>query len=185
MRLLTLSLLFCAVALGQSNPVVQFETTKGNFKIELFPNESPKTVENFLTYVDYRYYDDTIFHRVIEKFVVQGGGFTPELQQKPTLPPVPIETKNGLTNDRGTVAMARDGRKNSATSQFFINLGDNEQLNPSGASYGYTVFGRVIEGMEVIDAIADVQTSRRGRMEDVPILPVFVDKAYRVQPSQP
>jgi peptidyl-prolyl cis-trans isomerase A (cyclophilin A) len=181
MRLLCLTLLSCAALFGQTNPIVQFETSKGNFKIELFPEQSPKTVENFLTYVDYRYYDDTIFHRVIEKFVVQGGGFTPELHQKPTLPSVPIETKNGLTNDRGTVAMARDGRKDSATSQFFINLGDNETLNRNAYAHGYTVFGRVIEGMEVIDAIADVQTSRRGQMADVPILPVFVDRAYRVE----
>lgn len=181
MRVLLLIPLFCAVAFAQANPVVQFETSKGDFKIELFPEHSPKTVENFLTYVNFKYYDDTIFHRVIEKFVVQGGGFTPELQQKPTLPAVPIETKNGLTNDRGTVAMARDGRKDSATSQFFINLGDNEMLNRTGHTYGYTVFGRVIEGMEVVDKIADVQTSRRGRMADVPILPVFVDHAYVVK----
>ncbi len=184
MRVLVLFLLGCTALWGDSNPVVEIETSKGTLKIELFPEHAPLTVENFLRYVDMRYYDDTIFHRVIPKFVVQGGGFTPELEQKPTMAPVPIETKNGLTNDRGTVAMARDGRKDSATSQFFINLGDNETLNRSGHAYGYTVFGRVIKGMEVVDAIANVQTSRRGPMEDVPILPVFVDRAFRSKASQ-
>ncbi|MBI1353487.1 MAG: peptidyl-prolyl cis-trans isomerase [Acidobacteria bacterium] len=181
MRTLWLTLLLAAAAFGQQGPRVRIETSKGAFTMELFPDKAPQTVENFLRYVDLRYYDDTIFHRVIPKFVVQGGGFTPELNQKPTLPAVPIETKNGLTNDRGTVAMARDGRKDSATSQFFINLGDNETLNRSAHGYGYTVFGKVIEGMETVDAIANVQTSTRGPMKDVPILPVFLDKAYRVK----
>lgn len=164
-------------------PVVVIETSKGVVKLALFPEQAPKTVDNFLTYVDAGYYDDTVFHRVIEKFVVQGGGFTPELELKPTLPPVPIETKNGLTNDRGTVAMARQWDQNSATSQFFINLGDNEKLNRTAHNYGYTVFGRVIEGMDVIDRIARVQTSNRGQMRDVPILPVFLERAYRA-PAQ-
>ena len=181
MRALGLALLMAAAALGQQNPRVIIETSKGSFTIELFQQQSPRTVENFLRYVDLRYYDDTIFHRVIPKFVVQGGGFTPELQQKPTLPSLPIETKNGLTNERGTVAMARDGRKDSATSQFFVNLGDNEALNRSAYNHGYTVFGRVIDGMETVDAIADVQTSVRGPMKDVPILPVFLDRAYRLK----
>ena len=157
------------------------ETSKGVIKMELLPGDAPKTVENFLRYVDAGYYADTVFHRVIPKFVVQGGGFTPELELKPTFEPTPIETKNGLTNDRGTVAMARMDDKDSATSQFFFNLANNDRLNRSGFSFGYTVFGRVIEGMDVVDSIAEVQTSKRGLMDDVPILPVFLDRAYRAK----
>lgn len=164
------------------NSVVVLETSKGAIKIELFPREAPKTVENFLRYVDAGFYSDTIFHRVIRGFVVQGGGFTPELELKPTLPPVPIESRKGLENKRGSVSMARRLDLNSATSQFFINLSDNEQLNRGARSFGYTVFGRVIEGMEVVDRIAAVQTSRRGEMDDVPILPVFLESARRAEP---
>jgi cyclophilin family peptidyl-prolyl cis-trans isomerase len=179
MRVLCLALLAAASALAQERPIVVIETSKGAIKIELLPESAPKTVANFLRYVDSGFYDDTVFHRVIRKFVVQGGGFTPELELKPTFPPTPIETKNGLPNERGTVAMARMDAKDSATSQLFINLANNETLNRSAFSFGYTVFGRVIEGMEVVDAIANVQTSKRGPMDDVPILPVFLDHAYR------
>lgn len=178
-RALTAAML--AATAAAAGPVVVLETSKGAVKIELLPEEAPRTVDNFLTYVDAGYYDDTVFHRVIPKFVVQGGGFTPELEIKPTLPPVSIETKNGLANDRGTVAMARQAGKDTATSQFFINLDDNEQLNRSAHAYGYTVFGRVIEGMEIVDRIARVQTSHRGQMRDVPILPVFLERAYRAE----
>jgi cyclophilin family peptidyl-prolyl cis-trans isomerase len=164
------------------NPVVILETSKGVIKIELFLRETPKTVENFLRYVDSGFYADTVFHRVIRRFVVQGGGFTPELELKPTLPPVPIESRNDLENKRGSVAMARSLERDSATSQFFINLSDNEQLDRSPHGFGYTVFGRVIEGMEVVDRIAAVQTSRRGEMEDVPIIPVFLESARRAEP---
>lgn len=164
------------------NPVVILETSKGVIKIELFSQDTPKTVENFLRYVEGGFYADTVFHRVIRGFVVQGGGFTPELEMKPTLPPVEIESRKGLENKRGSVAMARSLDRNSATSQFFINLSDNEQLNRGARSFGYTVFGRVIEGMEVVDRIASVQTSRRGEMEDVPILPVFLESARRAEP---
>ncbi len=171
-----------ATAPDPQNPVVVLETSKGAIRIELFPHEAPKTVENFLSYVDAGFYVDTVFHRVIRGFVVQGGGFTPELELKPTLPPVHIETRNHLENKRGSVAMARNLDRDSATSQFFINLSDNEQLNRSARSFGYTVFGRVIEGMEVVDRIAEVQTSRRGEMDDVPILPVFLESARREKP---
>lgn len=149
----------------------------GEVRVELHPADAPKTVENFLAYVRSGFYDDTVFHRVIEDFVVQGGGFTPELQLKPTAKPVRIETKNGLRNKRGSVAMARQFGKDTATSQFFINLQDNANLDRGSRRFGYTVFGTVIEGMEVVDRIARVQTSRRGRMEDVPILPVFLETA--------
>jgi peptidyl-prolyl cis-trans isomerase A (cyclophilin A) len=169
---------------GPGNPVVVFKTTKGTFKMELFPAQVPKTVENFLRYVDGGFYDDTIFHRVIRNFVVQGGGFTPELEMKPTLPPVKIEARSDLGNKRGTVAMARNDNVNSATSQFFINLVDNADLNRSARSFGYTVFGRVIEGMDVIDRISQVQTSRRGDVDDIPILPVFIESARRDTPAR-
>lgn len=175
------AVLLCALALPAVAQQIVFETTKGNFKIELLPDAAPKTVENFLAYVDMGFYSDVIFHRVIPKFVIQAGGFNPELEMRPTLPPVKIETKSGLTNDRGTVAMARTDAKDSATSQFFINLDDNEELNRGAYNFGYTVFGRVVEGMEVVDAIADVQTSSRGPMRDVPILPVIIDRAYRAE----
>jgi cyclophilin family peptidyl-prolyl cis-trans isomerase len=171
-----------AAAPETANPVVVLETSKGTIKVELFPDEAPKTVENFLHYVDSGFYADTVFHRVIRGFVVQGGGFTPELELKPTLPPVPIESRNGLANKRGSVAMARNLDRNSATSQFYINLSDNEQLDRSSHSFGYTVFGRVIEGMEVVDRIAGVQTSRRGEMDDVPIIPVFLDAVRLEKP---
>lgn len=186
MRSMRRSALILAAALLLSGSVasaqvVVLDTSKGVVKIELLPEAAPKTVANFLVYVDAGYYDDTVFHRVIPKFVVQGGGFTPELDLKLTMEPVPIETNNGLTNDRGTVAMARQAGRDTATSQFFINLDDNERLNRSAHAYGYTVFGRVIEGMDVVDRIARVQTSNRGPMRDVPILPVFLERAYREQ----
>ena len=152
-------------------------TSKGTVRIELYPEIAPKTVANFLGYVSAGFYDDTVFHRVIENFVVQGGGFTPELVVKPVGKPVRIETKNGLQNERGTVAMAREWGKDTATSQFFFNLKDNPNLDRGSQQFGYTVFGRVIDGMEVLDRISRVQTSRRGRMADVPILPVFLESA--------
>lgn len=156
-------------------PVVSLRTSKGAVRIELYPDLAPRTVENFLSYVESGFYDDTVFHRVIAGFVVQGGGFTPDLLMKPVGKPVRIETKNGLPNVRGTVAMARQFGKDTATSQFFVNLKDNENLDRGVRQFGYTVFGRVIEGMEVVDRISRVQTSRRGPMQDVPILPVFLE----------
>lgn len=161
------------------NPVVVLETSKGTIEIELYPEAAPKTVENFLKYVDGGFYADTVFHRVIRGFVVQGGGLTPELDEKPTMKPIRIEAQGELLNERGTVAMARTNDRDSATSQFFINVADNAELDHSKQQFGYTVFGRVVTGMEVVDEIADVQTSTRGRMKDVPILPVFLDRAYR------
>ena len=158
-------------------PVVALQTSMGVVRAEIYPEVAPKTVANFLAYVNSGFYDDTVFHRVIEGFVVQGGGFTPELVPKPTRKPVRIETKNGMRNERGTVAMARQIGKDTATSQFFINLKPNTTLDRGALRFGYTVFGRVIEGMDVVDRISRVQTSRRGRMQDVPILPVFLETA--------
>ncbi|MDE0621782.1 MAG: peptidylprolyl isomerase [Bryobacterales bacterium] len=161
----------------EPRPIVALQTSMGVVRAELYPEVAPKTVANFLAYVNSGFYDDTVFHRVIEGFVVQGGGFTPELIPKPTRKPVRIETKNGISNDRGTVAMARQMGRDTATSQFFINLKPNTALDRGALRFGYTVFGRVIEGMDVVDRISRVQTSRRGRMQDVPILPVFLETA--------
>lgn len=162
-----------------ANPVIVLQTTKGVIEIELFADEAPLTVANFLSYVDEGFYDDTIFHRVIPKFVVQGGGFTPEFDLKPTRDAIRIETKNKLKNERGSVSMARNAGRDSATSQFFINLTDNDQLDRQVRSFGYTVFGRVLSGIEVVDRIAGVQTSNRGPFRDVPILPVILETARR------
>ena len=171
-----LAAMSAVTAIG-ANPTVTLATSMGDVRIELFAEQAPKTVANFLEYVRAGFYDETIFHRVIEGFVVQGGGFTPELQLKATRKPVRIETKNKLRNERGTVAMARQQGKNTATSQFFVNLQPNTRLDRSATGFGYTVFGRVVEGMEVVDRIAAVQTSRRGPMDDVPILPVLLNSA--------
>lgn len=156
---------------AQTNPKVLMKTSKGDIVIELFPKKAPLTVENFLNYVDEGFYDGTIFHRVIKGFMIQGGGYTAELHRKSTKPPIKNEATNGLSNKRGTIAMARTMDIDSATSQFFINLVDNDFLDhrdntPEG--YGYCVFGKVIQGIEVVDAIAEVKTMTRRGMRDVP-----------------
>ena len=173
--------LFLSAQAEEPRPIVALQTSMGVVRAELYPEIAPKTVANFLAYVNSGFYDDTVFHRVIEGFVVQGGGFTPELIPKPTLKPVHIETKNGMSNERGTVAMARQMGRDTATSQFFVNLKPNTTLDRGALQFGYTVFGRVIEGMDVVDRISRVQTSRRGRMQDVPILPVFLETARMEQ----
>jgi cyclophilin family peptidyl-prolyl cis-trans isomerase len=153
-------------------PMVTIRTSKGDIRLELYPEQAPVTVENFLAYVDNGHYQGTIFHRVISGFMIQGGGFTSDLVQKPTLAPIKNEANNGLTNDRGTIAMARTQIIDSATSQFFINVVDNANLNfrsPDPAGFGYCVFGRVVEGMDVVDAIRNVQTGVRNHMRDVPV----------------
>lgn len=159
-------------------PVVLLETNLGTIKIALNPQAAPVSVKNFLNYVNSGFYSGTIFHRVIPGFVIQGGGFTPELQLKAPNPPIKNEADNGLKNDRGTIAMARTGNPNSATSQFFINLVDNNGLNrPSPDGYGYAVFGKVVEGMEVVDKIATVSTSFQKGLENVPVTPVVIKSA--------
>ena len=165
-----------------TNPHVLIRTSKGSITVELFPDRAPKTVENFLRYVDDEFYDDTIFHRVIEGMIVQGGGYTPELEKKPQRPPIEIESDNGLDNTRGTIAMARNQERDTAQSQYYINVADNPTFNRTVLRSGYTVFGRVVDGMKVVDRIARVQTSRRGAFEDIPILPVYVDSIRRVKP---
>jgi len=156
-------------------PKVIFSTTLGNFMIELYPGKAPITVKNFLAYVDAGYFDNTIFHRVIPGFMIQGGGFTEQMQKKPTQPPIKNEANNGLKNKRGTLSMARTGVVDSATAQFFINLKDNVFLDHGTRDFGYAVFARVIAGMEVIDMIAAVPTGSK----DVPKTPVVIKSARR------
>jgi len=154
-----------------ANPKVEMETSKGKMVIELFPDKAPETVKNFLIYVETKYYDGTIFHRVIPKFMIQGGGFTADMKQKSAGAPIENEADNGLKNDRGTIAMARTGDPHSATAQFFINSVNNDFLNHKSKTqqgWGYVVFGKVIAGMDVIDAISAVKTVTRGRFRDVP-----------------
>ncbi|MGA1845446.1 MAG: peptidylprolyl isomerase [bacterium] len=163
-----------------TNPVVLLETSMGNITIELFEKDAPISVKNFLDYVNEGFYSGTIFHRVIPNFVIQGGGFTEDMEKKSTHIPIQNEAKNGLSNIRGTLAMARTSIINSATSQFFINLKDNLNLdhqNESDEGYGYCVFGKVIDGMDVVDMISRVPTGRKWRYENVPIKPIIIKSA--------
>ena len=191
MKLAFVFLLFAMVAAGaradDSHPRVALETSKGTILLELNREQAPKTVENFLAYVESGFYDGTIFHRVIPDFMNQGGGFTPDLKLKPTRETIRNEADNGLSNDFGTVAMARKPDPHSATAQFFINTKDNAYLNhvskdPRG--YGYTVFGRVIDGMDAVNAISAVSTTTRNGMQNVPVEPVMITSARRVDPGQ-
>src|SRR4029450_3499903 len=161
--------------------MVRFETSLGDFTIELYQKEAPISVENFLRYVDDKHFDGTIFHRVIPGFVIQGGGLTGDMEQKKTRQPIRNEATNGLKNERGSLSMARTNDVNSATSQFFVNLKDNEFLDHKPGSYGYAVFGRVSEGMDVIDKMAAVKTSTRKGHQDVPAEDVTVISATRVE----
>jgi peptidyl-prolyl cis-trans isomerase A (cyclophilin A) len=165
-------------------PKVRMETSAGAITIELFPDKAPATVKNFLRYVDEGFYNGTVFHRVIPGFMIQGGGYTPQMQEKPTHAPIKNEANNGLKNDRGTIAMARTSDPNSATAQFFINLKDNGFLNHTGKSqrgWGYAVFGKVIAGTDVVDKIAAVSTGTHPKgMRDVPKTPVVIEKVTRV-----
>jgi cyclophilin family peptidyl-prolyl cis-trans isomerase len=187
--LLAAALLLGAVQARAANPQVDLDTSAGKIRIELYPDAAPKTVENFLTYVKAKYYDGTQFHRVIPGFMIQGGGFTSDFQQKPTRGPVQNEaeqsSKAGLLNAPGTVAMARTGDPHSATAQFFINVGDNKFLNFREASpqgYGYTVFGKVIQGMDVVNKIAKTPTGAGGPFpKDVPTERVMLNSATVVQ----
>src|SRR5688572_20837127 len=154
-----------------------FETTLGTIEVELFEKEAPVSSANFLSYVDDGFYDGVIFHRVMPGFMIQGGGFEPGMKQKKTNAPIKNEATNGLKNKRGTLAMARTNDINSATAQFFINLVDNEFLDNKAGNYGYAVFGRVDSGMEVVDAIAAVDTGNKGRYQDVPTEAVTIESA--------
>jgi len=170
-----------------ANPQVELDTSAGVIKIELYPDAAPKTVANFAQYVKDKFYDGTQFHRVIDGFMIQGGGFTPEFSQKPTRPPVPIEaessSKAGMLNVPGTVSMARTSDPNSATSQFFINVNDNKSLNYSPTNPGYTVFGKVVSGMDVVTKIAKSATGSGGPFpKDVPVEKVIIKSAKLIMP---
>ena len=157
---------------------MSLETSMGNIEIELATKEAPVTTENFLSYVEDDFFDDTVFHRVIPGFMIQGGGFTPNGTQKPTGDPIVLESDNGLKNKRGTIAMARTSDPNSATSQFFINLVDNAFLDKSSGNDGYAVFGEVIEGLDVVDTIGGVMTSTKGYYDDWPEENIVIIGAY-------
>ena len=189
-----------SLAQGTAAPRVLLSTSAGDITIELNRDKAPKTVDNFISYVKAGHYDGTVFHRVIDGFMIQGGGFTPDFTQKATRAPIALESQSGLTNDRGTVAMARTGEPNSATAQFFINVADNEFLNyrkfdkdtevptkggsrtvPAGTVRdGYAVFGKVVKGMETVQKIAKVKTGRSGPHGDVPSEPVTIESVTRV-----
>jgi peptidyl-prolyl cis-trans isomerase A (cyclophilin A) len=168
-----------AGAMAQTDaPKVRMTTSMGDIVLELYPNKAPKTVDNFLQYVRDKHYDNTIFHRVMDGFMIQGGGFTADFEQKTTRAPIPLETQNGLKNDRGTIAMARTANPNSATSQFFINVVNNAMLNaPNPDGYGYTVFGKVLQGMDTVDKIKAVPVGNKGPHQNVPQTPVTILKA--------
>ncbi len=180
MKLNTLFVL-CAAAMVPAgalaaDPQVDIRTSLGTIRIELYPAKAPKTVENFLQYVKDGHYNGTIFHRVIPGFMIQGGGMTPDLAQKRTRAPIPIESKNGLKNEVGTLAMARTSDPNSATSQFFINVNNNAFLDyPGQDGYGYAVFGKVIDGMDVVNKIAATPTGNQGMYQNVPRTPVLIE----------
>ncbi len=163
-------------------PVVVLETSKGTIEIELDPDKAPVTVQNFLYYVENKFFDGLIFHRVMAGFMIQGGGFTPEMTQKQGKPPIENEADNGLANDKYTIAMARTSDPNSATSQFFINTKDNAFLNfksKTQQGWGYAVFGKVVTGQKVVDTIEKVKTGAKNGMNDVPVETVTITKAYR------
>ena len=164
--------------------MIRFETSHGAFVVELFPKEAPVTVENFLRYVDDGHFDGTIFHRIVPGFVIQGGGLTADFASRKTRPPISNEARNGLKNLRGSLSMARTSDINSATSQFFVNLKDNAFLDHGPRDYGYAVFGRVTEGMEVIDKIAGVRTGRRKGYDDAPLEDVVIVSARRAAAAE-
>lgn len=164
---------------AEGNQVVVIKTSKGEIQVELLANEAPVTVENFLAYVDSGFFEDTIFHRVIDGFMIQGGGFDKDMRQKPTRAPIKNEADNGLENRRGTLAMARTSQVDSATAQFFINLTDNDFLNHGERDFGYAVFGRVTAGLDVVDQIAKMRTARNGPHEAAPVEPVTIESIER------
>ena len=168
----------CSAEKEQMNTHVIMETSRGTIEIELNQQQTPVTVANFLAYVNGGHYDGTVFHRVIPGFMIQGGGFTPDGTQKPTMEPIKLESNNGLKNEFGTVAMARTMVLDSATSQFFINVANNGFLNYAPGNDGYAVFGKVVSGMETVNAIAAVKTGNRGGNSDWPVEDIVITKAY-------
>lgn len=177
--------LYC-LSLGATNPEVKLQTNFGDIVIRLDSAAAPKTVANFLNYVNSKFYDGTIFHRVISNFMIQGGGMTADMSEKQTQPPIPNEADNGLKNIRRSIAMARRPDPNSATSQFFINVVDNPPLDfrsKTNAGWGYCVFGKVVQGMNVVDSIANVQTTTVGMNQNVPVKPVIIKSAVVLKPA--
>jgi len=162
-----------------ADPVVVMKTSMGTIKIQLDATHAPLSTANFIAYVDKKFYDGTIFHRVIPGFMVQGGGFTKDMTEKPTMPPIHNEGTNGLKNVRGTICMARTSDPDSATSQFFLNLVDNGALDPTPDSAGYAVFGKIISGLDVIDKMAQVPTTTAGPYENVPVTPIVIISVRR------
>jgi cyclophilin family peptidyl-prolyl cis-trans isomerase len=184
-----LLLLVPAAAHAQEAPRVEMQTSQGTIVLELYQDKAPKTVDNFLQYVQDGFYNNTIFHRVINDFMIQGGGFTPEFEHKQTRPPIINEADNGLENKPGTIAMARTGEPHSATAQFFINVADNDFLNHTNNTprgWGYAVFGKVIKGMDVVNKIKSLPTGPGGPFpSDVPTVPVIIQQVTLLNPSQP
>ena len=176
---LTALITFSQGLAAQGNPQAVMHTSMGDIQLELYAEQAPITVENFINYAKSGFYDGTIFHRVIGNFMIQGGGFTPDMQKKATGEPIRNEASNGLSNERGTISMARTNDPHSATAQFFINVGNNTNLDFTGEdnsrSWGYAVFGRVISGMDVVDKIRVVSTETVGQYADVPVEPVTID----------
>lgn len=161
-----------------TQPKVRLTTSMGDIVLELDASKAPKSVENFVQYVQDKHYDGTVFHRVMNNFMIQGGGFDADMKQKTTRGPIPLEASNGLKNNRGTVAMARTANPNSATAQFFINVVDNDALNaPSPDGHGYAVFGKVVDGMGVVDKIKAVPVGNKGMNQNVPMQPITILKA--------
>lgn len=174
--------LLTAPAWAQAEPQVLLKTSLGDITVALNEAKAPKTVANFLQYVRDKHYDGTVFHRVIDGFMIQGGGMDAAMKEKPTRAPIALEAGNGLKNDRGTIAMARTGDPNSATSQFFINVANNDMLNaPKPDGYGYAVFGKVVKGMDVVDKIRTVATGNRGMHQNVPTTPVTILSATEIK----
>jgi cyclophilin family peptidyl-prolyl cis-trans isomerase len=172
-----------SAAISESMPQVTLTTNYGDIVVQLDSTAAPKTVVNFLDYVNSKFYDGTIFHRVIKTFMIQGGGMTPDMKEKPTRAPIPNEANNGLKNMRGTIAMARTSDPNSATAQFFINTANNPPLDfrdKSVEGWGYCVFGKVVKGINVVDSIANVKTTSVGMYDDVPVTTIEIKKALRV-----
>lgn len=161
--------------------MLQFKTSKGTFTVQLFDKQAPITVENFLRYADEGFFDGTIFHRVIAGFMIQGGGLTSDMQNKRGHEPIKNEATNGLKNKRGTLSMARTNDVNSATSQFFINVADNDFLDHKPGNYGYAVFGRIDSGMDVVDAIAGVKTGNKAGHQDVPVETIVIESVTRIE----
>jgi peptidyl-prolyl cis-trans isomerase B (cyclophilin B) len=178
-------LIFAGSAIAEDiNPKVVLETSKGKIVLELFPDNAPETVKNFLNYVDAKFYDGMIFHRVIPNFMIQGGGFTIDMKRKTTRAPIKNEADKGLKNERGTISMARTGDPHSATAQFFINSKNNDFLNyrsKTQQGWGYAAFGKVVDGMKTLDAISAVKTKTVGGSRDVPAEPIVITSARRLK----